>query len=459
MKPSDCYRNISCFKAYDIRGRVPEELNEDLAFAIGRAFATFLKARHVVVGYDIRLSSMGISDALSRGLCRSGVEVLDIGLCGTEEVYYATGALNADGGIMVTASHNPADYNGMKLVQKQARPISNDTGLQEIQEIVQKGIFSESGRIGDLRRTSIRERYIAHILSYIEPDSLLPLKAVVNAGNGSAGPVIDILEKRLPITLVKLQNEPDGSFPHGVPNPLLPENREKTAQAVIEAGADIGIAWDGDFDRCFLFDEKGCFIEGYYVVGLLAQALLREREKPQKIIHDPRLIWNTREIVIREGGIPIMAKTGHAFIKERMRSEDALYGGEMSGHHYFRAFNYCDSGMIPWLLVWQLMSSRGISLSEMIGERKELFPVSGEINRKVSDPDAVLARIENHFQDAVCKKDYTDGLSVTCENFRINVRKSNTEPLLRLNIESRGDRKLLEEKTAELLAMIDENIH
>ena len=273
MKPSDCYRNISCFKAYDIRGRVPEELNEDLAFAIGRAFATFLKARQVVVGYDIRLSSMGISDALSRGLCRSGVEVLDIGLCGTEEVYYATGALNADGGIMVTASHNPADYNGMKLVQKQARPISNDTGLQEIQEIVQKGIFSESGRIGDLRRTSIRERYIAHILSYIEPDSLLPLKAVVNAGNGSAGPVIDILEKRLPITLVKLQNEPDGSFPHGVPNPLLPENREKTAQAVIEAGADIGIAWDGDFDRCFLYDEKGNFIEGYYLVGLYRRIL------------------------------------------------------------------------------------------------------------------------------------------------------------------------------------------
>jgi phosphomannomutase/phosphomannomutase/phosphoglucomutase len=453
----DRCKNVSCFKAYDVRGRVPDELNEELAYAIGRAFAAFLNARQVVVGYDIRLSSVTISAALSRGLCESGADVLDIGLCGTEEVYFATGALGADGGIMVTASHNPAEYNGMKFVRQQARPISSDTGLLQIKEMVQKSSFAEAGHTGDIRRINNRERYIDHILSYIEPESLKPLKAVVNAGNGCAGPVIDLLEKRLPITLVKLQHEPDGSFPHGVPNPLLPGNRENTSLAVKQEGADIGIAWDGDFDRCFLFDEKGSFIEGYYVVGLLAATLLHGKNRPQKIIHDPRLVWNTREIVTREGGIPIMARTGHAFIKDTMRAEDALYGGEMSGHHYFRDFNYCDSGMIPWLLVWQLMSQRNVSLSEMIAERKALYPVSGEINRKVADPDAVLARIENYFKDTDCKKDYTDGLSVSCENFRVNVRKSNTEPLLRLNVESRGDRKLMEEKTGDILALIDAN--
>jgi len=444
--------------AYDVRGRVPDELNEDIAYSIGRALAAFLNARQVVVGYDIRLSSATISAALSRGLCESGSDVLDIGLCGTEEVYFATGALGADGGIMVTASHNPAEYNGMKFVRQQARPISSDTGLLEIKEMVRQGSFAEAGNTGVIRRINNRERYIDHILSYIEPDSLKPLRAVVNAGNGCAGPVIDLLEKRLPLTLVKLQHEPDGSFPHGVPNPLLPGNRENTSLAVKQEGADIGIAWDGDFDRCFLFDEKGVFIEGYYVVGLLAETLLRGKDRPQKIIHDPRLIWNTREIVYREGGIPIMARTGHAFIKDTMRTEDALYGGEMSGHHYFRDFNYCDSGMIPWLLVWQLMSRRNVSLSEMIAERQALYPVSGEINRKVADPDAVLTRIESYFKDTGCKKDYTDGLSVSCENFRVNVRKSNTEPLLRLNVESRGDRKLMEEKTGEILALIDANI-
>jgi phosphomannomutase len=454
----DRYKSISCFKAYDVRGRVPDELNEDIAYAIGRSFAAFLDARQVVVGYDIRISSKKISGALARGLCSSGAEVLEIGLCGTEEVYFATAALGADGGIMVTASHNPAEYNGMKFVRQHARPISSDTGLLEIRKMAQNCSFAEAASMGNIRRISIRERYIDHILSYIAPGSLKPLKAVVNAGNGCAGPVIDLLEKRLPVTFVKLQHEPDGSFPHGVPNPLLPGNRESTSRAVIQESADIGIAWDGDFDRCFFFDEKGNFIEGYYLVGLLAEALLHDRDRPQKIVHDPRLVWNTREIVTREGGIPVMARTGHAFIKETMRAEDALYGGEMSGHHYFRDFNYCDSGMIPWLLVWQLMSNRHMTLSKMITERMLLYPVSGEINRKVADPEAVLARIEGHFQDTSCQKDYTDGLSVSCKNFRINVRKSNTEPLLRLNVESRGDRKLMEEKTAEVLALIDGNM-
>ena len=454
----DQKNRLSCFKAYDVRGRVPDELNEDIAFRIGQAFVAFLKARQVVVGYDIRLSSPSLAAALSQGLKTCGAEVLDIGLCGTEEVYFATAALNADGGIMVTASHNPAEYNGMKFVRSQSRPISSDTGLLEIQKMVQDNAVIKGTKPGVIRRTDIRSQYIDHLLSYIEPDGLKPLKAVVNAGNGCAGPVIDLLEKRLPLTLVKLQHEPDGTFPHGVPNPLLPENRHRTARAVIEAQADIGIAWDGDFDRCFLFDEKGNFIEGYYLVGLLAGELLRQRAEPRKIIHDPRLVWNTREIVTREGGIPIMARTGHAFIKETMRTEDALYGGEMSGHHYFRDFNYCDSGMIPWLLVWQLMSRKSVALSELVAERMALYPVSGEINRKVADPDAVLLRIENYFQDAPCEKDHTDGLSISCEAFRVNVRKSNTEPVLRLNVESRGDRKLMEQKTAELLALIEGDV-
>jgi phosphomannomutase len=446
--------SLSCFKAYDVRGRVPDELNEDIAFKVGQVFVSFLKARQVVVGFDIRLSSPGLSAALSQGLKSCGADVLDIGLCGTEEMYFATGALNADGGIMVTASHNPAEYNGMKFVRSQARPISSDTGLQEIEKMVQDSNIRKARKPGAIKQTDIRNEYIGHILSYIEPDALKPLRAVVNAGNGCAGPVIDLLEKCLPISLIKLQHEPDGTFPHGVPNPLLPENREKTAQAVIEEKAEIGIAWDGDFDRCFLFDEKGNFIEGYYLVGLLAQSLLRERVKPQKIIHDPRLVWNTRDIVTREGGIPIMARTGHAFIKDRMRAEDALYGGEMSGHHYFRDFNYCDSGMIPWLLAWQLMSRKNMPLSDMVAERIALYPVSGEINRIVEDPDGAISRIENYYENAACEKDYTDGLSMTFDTFRFNVRKSNTEPVLRLNVESRADHALMESKTEELLQLI-----
>jgi phosphomannomutase len=355
---------------------------------------------------------------------------------------------------MVTASHNPAEYNGMKFVRSQARPISSDTGLQEIEKMVQDSNIRKARKPGAIKQTDIRNEYIGHILSYIEPDALKPLRAVVNAGNGCAGPVIDLLEKCLPISLIKLQHEPDGTFPHGVPNPLLPENREKTAQAVIEEKAEIGIAWDGDFDRCFLFDEKGNFIEGYYLVGLLAQSLLRERVKPQKIIHDPRLVWNTRDIVTREGGIPIMARPGHAFIKDRMRAEDALYGGEMSGHHYFRDFNYCDSGMIPWLLAWQLMSRKNMPLSDMVAERIALYPVSGEINRIVEDPDGAISRIENYYENAACEKDYTDGLSMTFDTFRFNVRKSNTEPVLRLNVESRADHALMESKTEELLQLI-----
>jgi phosphomannomutase len=446
---------LDCFKSYDVRGRVPEDLNDDLSFKIGQAFCAFLQAERVVVGYDVRLSSRDLVSALSQGLTAAGADVLDIGLCGTEEVYYATGSLGVDGGIMVTASHNPAEYNGMKFVREEARPISGDTGLSEIENIVLTESFITGEEPGTIRQVNVREQYIDHILGYIEPDSLQPLKVVVNGGNGCAGPVIDLLEKRLPIEFIKLQNDPDGSFPHGVPNPLLEENREATSKAVLREKADMGIAWDGDFDRCFLFDEKGDFVEGYYLVGLLAGAMLQDRSEVQRIIHDPRLIWNTREIVIGEGHEPVQSKTGHAFIKEKMRLVDALYGGEMSGHHYFRDFNYCDSGMIPWLLVCQLISRTETPLSGMLAECINRFPVSGEINRFVGDPDEVLARIESYYGDLPCEKDYTDGLSIACEKYRFNVRKSNTEPLLRLNVESRGDQDLVQSKTEELLQLIE----
>ncbi|MEW6520841.1 MAG: phosphomannomutase [Thermodesulfobacteriota bacterium] len=445
---------LACFKAYDIRGRVPDELDAELAFRIGQAYAVCFKPRRMAIGHDIRLSGPELADALAEGFLTAGVDVLDLGLCGTEEIYFAAFSLEVDGGIIVTASHNPADYNGMKLVRKGAVPVSGDTGLGDIEKLAAAGFKAPAAGRGRLTKINNQQAYIDHLLTYVEPAALKPLTIVVNAGNGCAGPVIDRLEKTLPFTFVKLCHEPDGAFPNGVPNPLLPENRAITSRAVVEHEADLGLAWDGDFDRCFFFDEQGAFVEGYYIVGLLAQALLAKRPG-EKIIHDPRLVWNTREMVARAGGEAVMSKTGHAFIKERMRAEDALYGGEMSAHHYFRDFAYCDSGMIPWLLVAELLSRTGRTLSELIADRQAAYPVSGEINRKVADPDAVLARLEEVYSRECPDKDFTDGLSMSCERFRFNVRKSNTEPLLRLNVESRGDRALMAGKTAELLGIID----
>ena len=364
---------LSCFKAYDVRGRIPDELNKDIAYRIGRAYAEFLAPKRVVVGHDIRLSSPSISEALTRGLLDGGADVYDIGVCGTEEVYFATFDQDMDGGIVVTASHNPKDYNGMKFVREGAKPISGDSGLKEIQRLAEAGRFSEPARRGQYRTLAHLERYIEHLLGYVDAEALKPLKIVVNAGNGGAGRIVDALEPHLPFTFVKMHHEPDGNFPNGVPNPLLEENRAPTIAAITEHGADLGVAWDGDFDRCFLFDEKGRFIEGYYIVGLLAEAFLR-KHPGSKIVHDPRLIWNTIDVVKAAGGVPIMTKTGHAFIKERMRKEDAVYGGEMSAHHYFRSFAYCDSGMIPWLLVAELMSRSGRPLSELLDERMRSSP-------------------------------------------------------------------------------------
>lgn len=446
---------ISCFKAYDIRGRIPDELNEEIAWRIGRAYADFLKPRKVVVGRDIRLSSTAMAGALMRGLTEGGADVLDIGLCGTEEVYFATFYAKADGGIMVTASHNPADYNGMKLVRAGARPISGDTGLADIRAIAERGDFTPAAAEGRIEPCELRGPYLRDLLGYIDLAALTPLKVVVNAGNGCAGPVLDLLEKQLPLELIKICHEPDGTFPNGIPNPLLPENRGMTRDAILEHGAGLGIAWDGDFDRCFLFDQEGRFIEGYYIVGLLAEAFL-QKQPGSKIIHDPRLTWNTLDIVRENRGIPVMSKTGHAFIKERMRAEDAVYGGEMSAHHYFRDFAYCDSGMIPWLLVVELMCRKRALLSQLLEERMQKFPVSGEINRTIADPAAAIAAAEQRYAAGAVAVDHTDGLSIDFEGWRFNLRMSNTEPVVRLNVESRGNEDLMREKTDELLTFLDQ---
>lgn len=446
---------IDCFKAYDIRGRLPDQLNEDIARRIGRAYAESIQPEKVVVGCDVRPTSRALTQALSEGLTSGGCDVFDIGLCGTEEIYHATFSKGFDGGIMVTASHNPIDYNGMKLVREGARPISGDSGLDEIRRLAESGDFKDVDRPGTVSQIDIKAEYIDHLLGYVDSPSLKPFKVVVNSGNGCAGSIIDLLEKCLPFDLIKICHEPDGTFPNGIPNPLLPENRSLTRQAVIDNQADIGIAWDGDFDRCFLFDEEGQFVEGYYIVGLLARALLAGHSG-SKIIHDPRLTWNTIDVVEQAGGIPVQNKTGHAFIKERMRAEDALYGGEMSAHHYFRDFAYCDSGMIPWLMVVDLMSRTGRSLSDLVTEMVANFPASGEINRTVGEPDLVIDHLRRNYEPHSQAIDLIDGVGLDMRQWRFNLRKSNTEPVIRLNVESRGDAGLMDEKTAELLQIIDD---
>lgn len=457
--------NVSAFKAYDIRGRIPDELNPDIAKAIGYAFATYLKPGKVVIGHDIRLSSPEMAAAVISGLRLAGTNVTDIGMCGTEEVYFATDHYNFDGGIMVTASHNPKDYNGMKLVRENAKPVSGDTGLNDIKSLVHQFVDTQDvesrtsgyGETGILDTLDHRNDYLEHLLSFLDIGTLKPLKIVANPGNGGAGLVMKALAERLPIDLIEVFFEPDGDFPNGVPNPLLEENRGATQEAIRRHNADFGIAWDGDFDRCFLFDEKGRFIEGYYIVGLLAQAFL-QKLPGSVVIHDPRLTWNTLEIVEAGGGRAVMSKTGHAFIKERMRKEDAVYGGEMSAHHYFRDFAYCDSGMLPWLLVMELMSREDSrtprKLSELVDDRIEKFPCSGEINRRIEDPGGLLAKLQSLYESDALAINHVDGLSMEFEDWRFNIRSSNTEPVVRLNVESRGDSELMSIKRDELLSLL-----
>jgi phosphomannomutase len=459
---------LECFKAYDVRGRVPGQLNKELARFIGRAYAQFLRPHKVAVGHDIRLTSPGLTDALCQGLVESGVEVSHIGLVGTEEVYFAGASLHLDGGIMVTASHNPRDYNGMKFTREKARPISADTGLVQIEDLVMEELRRDGNvhtappplprpeSAGALRRVDNRPAYIEHLLSYVDTSRLRPLKVVANAGNGGAGPVVDLLEKHLPLQFVKINFTPDGNFPNGVPNPLLPENRAVTAEAVLAEGADLGIAWDGDFDRCFFFDERGSFVEGYYLVGLLAERAL-SRHPGGSVVHDPRLVWNTEEIVRAHGGVPVLSKSGHAFIKEKMREVDGVYGGEMSAHHYFREFSYADSGMIPWLQVVETMCLKGRSLSEMVDERIARYPVSGEINLTLGDAARALEMLKEKYGAEALSISEIDGLSFEFAKWRFNVRSSNTEPVVRVNVESRGDETLMRQKTQEVLGVLEKS--
>jgi len=449
---------LTCFKAYDIRGQLGTELNDDIAYRIGRAFGQHTKAKTVVVGGDVRLTSETLKLALAKGLNDAGCDVIDIGLCGTEHIYFATSHLGCDGGICVTASHNPIDYNGMKLVREDSKPISGDTGLRDIQQLAENNVFMPVKHLGSIVAKDISQAYTEHLLTYIDAQNITPLKLVVNAGNGAAGPAIDRLESsfqalNIPIELIKIHHQPDGHFPNGIPNPLLIENRQATIDAVQQHNADMGIAWDGDFDRCFLFDEQGQFIEGYYIVGLLAENFLA-KHTGASIIHDPRLTWNSIDIVNNAGGKAIQSKTGHAFIKERMRLEDAVYGGEMSAHHYFKDFFYCDSGMIPWLLITELLCIKGQALSALVSDRIALFPSSGEINNRLDDPKAAIERVKRYYQRDAIDIDDTDGISIAFDTWRFNLRSSNTEPLVRLNVESRGDEQLMKIKTKEVLALL-----
>ena len=434
---------LTCFKAYDIRGKLGTELNEEIAYKVGRAYGQIYQPKTVVIGCDIRLSSEALKQATIHGLNDAGVNVLDLGMTGTEEVYFGAFHLDVQGGIEITASHNPMDYNGMKLVRENSRPISADTGLKEIRALAEKAEFSEVAQKGTTQNYNILPEFIEHLMSYIDPAQISPMKLVMNAGNGAAGHVVDAIEEKfkqlhIPVEFIKINNEADGTFPNGIPNPILIENRDSTRNAVIQHQADMGIAWDGDFDRCFLFDEKGQFIEGYYIVGLLAQAFLL-KQPGEKIVHDPRLVWNTLNIVEQYQGIAVQSKSGHAFIKDVMREHNAVYGGEMSAHHYFRDFAYCDSGMIPWLLAVVVLSETKQSLSSLVEDMIAKFPCSGEINFKVADTQTTIQKIFDHYADQKPVIDYTDGVSLDFAVWRLNIRASNTEPLLRLNIESRRD--------------------
>ena len=454
-------KKLQCFKAYDIRGKVPEDLNIELAYLIGIAYAKIINPQKVIIGYDVRLESIELADALTKGLTDSGVDIINIGLCGTEEVYFHTFAKESEGvggGIMVTASHNPKGYNGMKMVKSAARPMSGADDLKKIHDLVldlskSNNKISFKNEKGKITLAENKFSYIAHILRYINSANLRPLKILVNPGNGPAGQIIKLLEKELPYEFVYIHETADGSFPNGVPNPMIIENRAVTSNAVIKNNADLGIAWDGDFDRCFLFDEKGQFIEGYYIVGLLAQAFL-SKNPGAKIIHDPRLIWNTIDIVENNGGYPVESKSGHSFIKEKMREVNAVYGGEMSAHHYFRDFAYCDSGMIPWLLITELLCKTDLKLSELIKQNIEAYPCSGEINYRVGNINNSIKNIEKYFLNKGAKIEYFDGISIEFSDWRFNLRGSNTEPLLRLNLETKGKNISIEQKIKEIESVI-----
>jgi len=443
---------IASFKAYDIRGKVPSELNEQMAYNFGRGLTKHLSCTTAVIGHDVRSSSQPLSDALAKGFTDSGVNVIDIGLCGTEMIYFATSFLGTEAGVMITASHNPPEYNGMKVVKKDSVPVGYESGLQEVEQIIlQKDFLPLADKKGTITKQDITKEFIANLDKFFDVKKLKPMKVVVNAGNGCVGPILNILEPNLPCEMIKLFIEPDAAFPNGVPNPMLEGNRKPTIDSIIANKADLGVAWDGDYDRCFFFDEFGNFIEGYYIVGLLAKSILK-KFPGENIIHDPRLVWNTVEVVTKANGNAVQSKSGHAFIKQKMREVNAIYGGEMSAHHYFRENAYSDSGIIPFLLVMQLMSEEGKTLSQLVGEMMKNYPCSGEINSTIADPAAKIKEIEAAYPGGI--RETVDGISVEYAEWRFNLRMSNTEPIIRLNVETRGDEKLMKAKTEELLQLI-----
>ena len=452
--------SLTCFKAYDIRGRLGVDLDEGIAYRIGRGFARALGARRVVLGRDIRATSEALAAQVARALMDEGCEVLDLGLSGTEEMYFATTHFDACGGVCVTASHNPMDYNGMKMVRKGSAPLDAATGLAAIKALAEGDDFGparDGGTLVDISGPA-RAAYVAQVLSFVDIAALKPLKILVNAGNGAAGPTFDALAEELtrrgaPLQFIRMHHAPDGSFPNGIPNPLLPENRPPTTERLLAEGADMAVAWDGDFDRCFLFDHTGAFVDGEYIVGLLAEVFLA-REPGAAIIHDPRVIWNTQDVVARAGGRAVQARTGHAFVKQAMRDHGAVYGGEMSAHHYFRDFVHCDSGMIPWLVIAELVSRKG-ALADLVEARRAAFPSSGEINFHPADPRAAIARIRALYEPQARGVDETDGLSLDMGAWRFNLRMSNTEPVVRLNVETRGDRALLAACVERLQALLE----
>ncbi len=449
---------LTCFKSYDVRGKLGDELNTDIAYRIGRGFAVAMTPASVVIGYDIRPTSPELANALSEGLRDEGVNVIDIGLCGTEEVYFATSHYSADGGLMVTASHNPIDYNGIKMVRSGSRPISALDGLGDINALATKNDFGPAKQRGALEVRNPRDAYADCVVGFGDIGALKPLKIVVNAGNGVAGPTFDVIAEKLaaagaPFEFIRHNHTPDSAFPNGIPNPLLEENRAQTADRVRAEGADIGVAWDGDFDRCFFFDETGTFIDGEYVVGLLASAFL-PKNPGAKIIHDPRVIWALLDLVEAGGGEAVASQSGHSHIKAKMREVDAVYGGEMSAHHYFRDFMYCDSGMIPWLLVAEHMCRTGQPLSALVADMQARFPSSGEINFKLDDKQPAIDAFEAAYVPQAKDVDRLDGVSLDMGEWRVNLRQSNTEPVLRLNVEAKGDRALLDAKVKEISDLI-----
>ena len=451
---------LTCFKAYDIRGEIGVNIDEGIAYRVGRAVAQHFSTKSVVIGFDARETSPAFATAAARGVMDAGSDVLDIGMSGTEEMYWAATEFGACAGIEVTASHNPINYNGMKIVKSGSRPLDDAEDFQKIKALagLQEGMNpSSTGQTKDIAAEA-RARYVDRILGFVSVARLAPLKIVINSGNGAAGPTLDAIIDRLakqgaPIGFVRVHHEPDSTFPNGIPNPLLPQNHAATADVVLREGADIGVAFDGDFDRCFFFDGTGQFVPGEYVVGLLG-AIFLDKEVGGKIVHDPRVIWNTQDIVVSKGGTPVQSKTGHAFIKHTMRAERAIYGGEMSAHHYFREFAYCDSGMIPWLLVSELLSKTGRSLNEWVRDRFEAFPSSGETNFRVEDAGAAIDRVLVAYRAEALSLDETDGVSLAFDDWRFNLRSSNTEPLVRLNIESRSGADGLGAKVAEISTLI-----